>query len=250
MFYPKQIHSSILRLWAIIAGIEALIIALVFISIGKSAFFLLGPFLLYDLFLYTYPYWYVPMLTTTLYKGAEFQKSQNMLKQTLKKHKHLRAELLMLNTEFNNILIFAHRRRLWVLTDKNFMDSFSEKEQQLIFQEISTLYGSERIATATVYSSLFMSLPFFPVKKGTELNFYSSNSDENWFYLNYKTFHRMSFKKNKTLSHLLPCLFFPALPNYSAESYFSLYTFLRERLIKSMKPAVAEPIEPQLQGEL
>jgi hypothetical protein len=255
MFYPKQIYSSILRLWLLIVSTQASIIILTYIFAGKGAFFLLGPFFLYNLIIYTFPYWYPPLITTSLYKGVEFQKSLQILKHSFKKLKRMRPELLMMNTEFNNLLVFSHRKRLWVITDKKFMDSLGEDEQKLIFDELALLQARGRLATATVYSALHFTLPFLPVRKGTELGFFSENEQENWLYLNYKTFHRLSLKSQVTQSHLLPCLFFPALPNYNPESYFSLYTFLRERLIKSMQPSVdmnadANTAMPAQQGEL
>jgi hypothetical protein len=251
MFYPKKIFSGIFRLWILIASTQISLIVLAYIFFGQNAFFLLGPFFLYDIAIYTYCYWYPPLITKSLYKGTEFQNSLNILKQSFNKLKRARPELLMMDTEYDNILTFAHRNRIWVITSKNFLDGLSSDDQKIIFGELALLHKAERLTVATTLSALFFTMPFLPVKKGTELNFFSENENENWLYLTYKTFHRQSLRHKESQSHLLPCLFFPALPNYGADSYFSLYTFLRERLIKSMKPAALDNLaETPAQGEL
>jgi hypothetical protein len=249
MISQNPISSNLVRLWLAVLASEATIIALMHLLVGKSAFFLLGPMLLYDLFLYVFPYWYIHNMAPVPYRGVEFQQSQEILKRVFAGQKRLKPELLMINTEFNNLLVFVHHSRLWVITDKNFMENFNSSEQESIFKEMATLYSKGHLSAATMRSALHLTLPFWLARKGTELNFLSENEDEFWLYLTFKTFHRLNLSKNSLPGYLLPCLFFPALPNYNPESYFSLYTFLRERLINSMKPKEPEN-QANLQGEL
>lgn len=214
--------------------------------VGKIAFFLLGPFILYDLVLYSFPFWTLPKLTSTLYKGTEFQQSQKILKDSFKKQKRAKPELLMVDTEFNNILVLNRHRRVWVVAGREFLASFSSTEIRAIFDELVRLYASEHLSQATIFSALHFTLRFWKPHKGCELTFRTENDLEPWLYLNYKIFHRLSLRAKPLPPHLMPCLFFPALGNYPAESYFSLYTFLRERLITSMRPTEAPPLEGEL----
>jgi len=225
------------RLWALIAANQIGIFALFYWLFGKNAFFLFGPFALYDVVIYFFPHWYQLFLDGPRFKGLKFQQFVREAKAIFPPQ--VRLDVRFLEKDFSNVLVFAHNRHVWIVTSAEFMEHFHDAEVKLLLEEIHTLWAVGRLQTATLLSALQLTLPFgfWRHNRGTELIFFSQNKDIRWQRLCFKVFHWSDGKGTSPAARraLLPCLAYPALTNYGPSSYFSVYNFLREKLITALK---------------
>jgi len=223
------------RLWALIAANQLGIFALFYWLFGKFAFFLIGPFTLYNLIIYLFPFWYQFFFSGPLNKGLKFQQLLKTAK-TIFPH-HLKLDIRFLENDFSNLLILAHKNHVWIFTSEMFMDQFTPLETELLIKEIEGLHASGRLKASTLISAIQWTLPLgiWRHNRGSELIFFSQNTDLNLQRLNFKVLHWCEGKNTSLRSALIPCLMYPALTSYNQVSYFSLYNFLREKLITSLK---------------
>jgi hypothetical protein len=223
------------RLWTSIFSGELLIFLLFFWLFDKNAFFLLGPFCLYNLSVYLFPYWYQLFFVTDFVKGPIFQQFERLAKETFPTQ--VRLDLRLFDNEFANLIVFAHHNKIWIWSSSDFIERFSKSELTLLLEELKNLFTTGRLQSATYYSALQFTLPvgLWPHNRGSELIFFSQNEDIRWQRLNFKVFHWNDGKNSAARPPLVPCLLFPALTNYSPASYFSVYNFLREKLITALK---------------
>lgn len=223
------------RLWAAIFLGQALLFALMYGLTGKYAFFLIGPFCVFNLAIDLFPYWYTLMNETETSRGSKFQQFQRLAREIFPEGTKL--DLRLQESDFANLMVFSHRRTVWITSSVGFIENFSEAELRSLLIEIKTLYTLGRLRTATLLAALQTTLPLgiWRHNRGSELIFFSQNQDIQWQQLNFKVFHWSDGKRSAARMPLLPCLVYPALTNYNPSSYFSVYSYLRERLITALK---------------
>jgi len=227
------------RPWTALISVELLIFMLCYWFFEGDAFFLLGPFLLYNLVIYTFPYWYSfrhsDEIAARASNGPKFQQVRRWAGEIFPAT--TRLNLQVQNDDFSNLMILAHGKTIWITTSVSFMELFSESETKQLMREIKELHELGRLQSATMLAALQFCLPIgiWGHNRGAELIFFSPNRDSSWQQLTFKVFHWQTDRAAQVRDPLVPCLFYPALTKYSPASYFSAYNFLRERVITSLK---------------
>lgn len=232
------------RLWLLLLLGQSAIFWIVYLFFGKAAFFLLAPMALFNAVLYIFPYWYMWQPTGTPSKSLKFQHfakeaQRHLSDDGLKLHVHLTEE------NFENIFILAHRKNIWLQSSVEFISRFDHHERDILLREIRHLYDLGRLQTATFFSALQLMVPWglWRHNRGAELTFYAPNKTKEWHELNFKVLQWNTLHPQSVKPFLMPCLVYPALTNYSQASYSSAYTYMRERLIHSLKDHKENPLE-------
>ncbi|MBY0384509.1 hypothetical protein K2X05_05065 [bacterium] len=227
-------------IWALILSTEALLFLIATGLIGSSAYFLLGPLIVYNLAIYFFPYlyfFYSPPKTVNNRFAIEWKASlQGLFPKNCKVH------FFMMPEGSAPLWIFAHGSTIWVHTSESFITRFSGPETAMIQTQIFHLWKNGHLANSTTWSALQKTLPLWFIRnpRGTELMFAASEQDVSnpaeWLQLCMKVFHWMSHRINESSSQAFsPSLLFPTLTNYNEKSYFSLYQYLQNELIEVLK---------------
>lgn len=239
-------HTHPKLIWGLILSLEIVAIGGLYLLLRNHwPFFLLGPFVIFNFSLYLLPIWLVYKERANEYQGKESQTAKSMLTKYGPTDQSSHAQLLMSTTQRDNILLFTFGKSLWIIVSKDFWAGLSELERQTLLKVIFELYEDQQIQAATLMTSLCTLLPILRpfVKPFSELYFYQMHYSSCWQHLGYKVFYQQQNQNTLTPHHWNYCLLFPALTSYQKESYFSLHTYLRERLIASFSGTEREGLD-------
>lgn len=238
-------------LWAWILGAQFLIFLSLKFFIGQYAYFLLGPLIVYNLVIYYFPYlyfFYRPVSSLQNRFALEWKQS---LQQTF--GPKVTVHLQMTPQGQGPLWVLTHRSTVWLTVSENFIKRFTPEELALIQNQLFLLWSSNHLWKSTTWTALQSTLPLWLARnpRGTELMFAVPAQDEvrhaEWMRLCLKVFHWMSHQKYGFSLAASPSLLFPVLTNYNEKSYFSLYQYLQNELITSLKEGDM-PYEPTKSG--
>ncbi len=230
-------------LWAWILGSQFLFFLLLKGFVGSAAYFLLGPLIVYNLGIYFFPYlyfFYRPVKTVHNRFALQWKKN---LETTF--GPEVTMHLQVLPEGQAPLWILTHGSTVWLTVSESFISRFSPEELTLIETQIFQLWKNGHLWRSTTWTALQSTLPLWLARnpRGTELMFALPSQAQaldvvrhsEWLQLCFKVFHWMSHQKYNSSPAISPSLLFPVLTNYSEKSYFSLYQYLQNELITSLK---------------
>jgi hypothetical protein len=238
-------------IWAFILGSELVVFFALKALVGSAAYFLLGPVLVYNLGIYFFPYLYFFFKPPQSFNNRFALQWKADLKELFPAH--VRIHFLLKPEGQSPLMAFSHGSTLWVTSSENFLERFSAQEAALLQKQLFYLWKSGHLLHATTWTALQSTLPLWLVRnpRGTELMFAAAQNDavrpQDWLPLCIKVYHWMSHQADTTSKAMSPSLFFPNLTNYNEKSYFSLYQYLQQELIESIKEGDM-PYEPTKSG--